>query len=350
VIDITGGKKSMVAGTFLYAAYAGIPISYVDFDKYHPEKRRPYGYSCRIGEITDPYQNFALREWERVRDLYTDYKFREARKTLKAMWSNVKVYFPDDASASVETLLTVVDCYEAWDAGDYNQAYVEAQKVPSFTPPDAVEMWGENSEWVETSGMEFIPAPRFYEDTNRFRAYVCDELARIRRLINCKEDYLSAFLRAGGLNEVVMVARLVKSPSSSAQDDVLKKIDEKGTPFIKPLFESFIQGELKWCKITWPSLSMDDWWKGEGKGIFGKDDGWETFLHRRNDLTHQYFSPPLKWAKHALAFVEANVKDFFGQPVEDLNFDTEHILWSELCELSGMRRYLPQTLRKEAKR
>lgn len=34
VVDITGGKKSMDAGAFLFAAYAGIDIAYVDFDDY----------------------------------------------------------------------------------------------------------------------------------------------------------------------------------------------------------------------------------------------------------------------------------------------------------------------------
>jgi hypothetical protein len=346
VIDITGGKKSMVAGTFLYAAYAGIPISYVDFDEYHPEKRRPYGYSCRIGEITNPYRQFALREWEQVRASYTDYKFREAQKTLEKMWPQVRGYFPDDADGYVQTMLDVFRCYEAWDAGDYNEAHAEAQKIPSFTPPDAVITW--NGEWVTISGDEFNSVRRFYEDSGRFRAYVCDELARIRRLIDCSEDYLSAFLRSGGLNEVVMVARLVKSSSPSQRDDVLRKIDEKGTPFIKPLFEGFVHGEFNWCRIAWSSISMNDWWNGTG--IFGGRDGWETFLYRRNDLTHQYYSPPPKWADDALAFVKANFEDFLGHPVDDLNINTEAIKWAELCKLSGMNRYLPPNLRKEARR
>ena len=64
VIDVTGGKKSMVSGAYLYAAYAGTRISYVDFDEYDPEYRRPYGYSCKIGGLSNPYDAFVLREWE----------------------------------------------------------------------------------------------------------------------------------------------------------------------------------------------------------------------------------------------------------------------------------------------
>jgi beta-xylosidase len=80
--------------------------------------------------------------------------------------------------------------------------------------------------------------------------------------------------------------------------------------------------------------------------MLNANNGWKTFLYRRNDLTHHYYSPPSEWAKDALAFVRANVEDFFGQSVEDLNFDTERIPWGELCELSGMKQYLPPNLRK----
>ena len=370
VIDITGGKKSMVAGAFLYAAYAGIPISYVDFDKYHPEKRRPYGYTCHIGEITNPHQDFALREWERVRDLYWDYKFREARTVLEAMWPQVQGYFPAEANASVETMLNVLRCYEAWDAGDYNRAYDEAQKIPAFTPPDAVEMWGENSEWVKTRGIEFIPAPRFYEDMECFRAYICDELARIERLIKRNEDYLSAFVRAGGLNEVVMVSRLVRRVSNANDKNALLATLEQATPRVRNLFLALLnldknlnpkkRSEINFKKFYFPGAQnpprftiqnttpMTSWWT-ETSTMFNAKNGWETFLHRRNDLTHQYYSPPLEWAEDALAFVKANIEDSFGQSVDGL-FKTERISWKELCELTGMRRYLPQNLQKEEKR
>lgn len=56
IVDITGAKKSMVAGAFLYAAFANVPVSYVDFDddKFNPEHAKPYGYACRIGRLVNP--------------------------------------------------------------------------------------------------------------------------------------------------------------------------------------------------------------------------------------------------------------------------------------------------------
>jgi len=81
-LDITGGKKSMVSGAFFFGAFAGVDISYVDFDEYDPERRMPLGYTCRIGLLANPYQTFRLRDWERVRELYQRYAFRSASALL----------------------------------------------------------------------------------------------------------------------------------------------------------------------------------------------------------------------------------------------------------------------------
>jgi hypothetical protein len=44
VLDITGAKKSMVAGAYLFGAYANVVLSYVDFDEYDEKRGKPYGY------------------------------------------------------------------------------------------------------------------------------------------------------------------------------------------------------------------------------------------------------------------------------------------------------------------
>ena len=61
VLDVTGGKKSMVAGAFLFGAFADVGVSYVDFDEYDPELRIPRGYTCRIGLLANPYHTLSPR-------------------------------------------------------------------------------------------------------------------------------------------------------------------------------------------------------------------------------------------------------------------------------------------------
>jgi hypothetical protein len=45
VVDITGAKKSMVVGAFLYAAHSDLPITYVDFDDYDKGELLPKNWA-----------------------------------------------------------------------------------------------------------------------------------------------------------------------------------------------------------------------------------------------------------------------------------------------------------------
>jgi len=371
VIDVTGGKKSMVSGAYLYAAYAGTRISYVDFDEYDPKHRRPYGYSCKIGELANPYQKFALREWERVRALYERYQFREARLLIgqdgKCKPGTVMVtmmkYLPDSQQA-IEVLVEILSCYEKWDAGLYNEAAESARSIKGnisqFEPPTAVSRL--DGKWFSTRQARFERGlPDFYEDTLGFRAYVCDELARIQRLINYNEDYRSAFLRAGSLNEIVMLARLVKLVEDVSQRKDLVEALQSKTPGAESVFEHLKKSSGKTFQIGLEKEGNDIcfsgaptiivtikeemiWWRG--LSLFDGQGSWKQFIHLRNDLAHKYYSPPRQWAEDVLAFVKANVIDFLGQ--QRINeVQTAALTWPDLCDLCGISRFLPPNLRKE---
>jgi len=360
MIDVTGGKKSMVSGAYLYAAYARARISYVDFDEYDPKHRRPYGYSCKIGELDNPYQTFALRDWERVRALYEQYQFWEARQVLASILPAMKQVMPT-AEQPIQKLSAFLEYYEKWDRGDYRGAKQAAQNLPDFEQPSAVTVLGD--QWFEISGNDFTKEPQhFYRDSPELRAYVCDELARIQRMICCNEDYRSAFLRAGGVNEIVMLARLVSLVKDSKDQNEFLDALEKRTPGANDVFKALITGkditigkDRKSCNIflgeaptlTIPHSSrMNSWWTSTC--LFNTDDGWHTFLNRRNELAHKYFSIPREWAEDALRFVQANFEDFLGCPIADLNLRVTALSWIELCDLCGLSRFLPPSLIKEA--
>jgi len=368
VIDVTGSKKSMVSGAYLYAAYAGARISYVDFDEYDPKNRRPYGYSCRIGELSNPYQTFALREWERARALYGQYQFREARTILQAMSPAMTTVMPK-SDRPIRMLQNFLEFYGRWASGDYRGAKLFAleQNLPSFEQPSAVVNLGDK--WFEISNDDFTNKPtHLYGDMDAVKVYVADELARIRRLIDYGEDYRSAFLRASGLNEIVMLARLVRLVTNPAERNALLDALDESTPGIFSVFENLMMpvgtaisiykntrrdGSIQvrfgngQTLLTTISLQapLKDWWSTIPS--FGTD-GWKKFLRIRNELAHKYFSVPQEWAENALRFVQANFEDFLGHPVEDLNLHTKALPWSELCEKCGLSRFLPPNLRKEA--
>lgn len=364
VIDVTGGKKSMVTGAFMYAAYAGARISYVDFEEYNRKCRRPYGFSCKIGELSNPYQEFALREWERVRGLYERYQFREASGVLLDSILSTMVKVIRETKEPMQLLGAFLDYYEKWDRGDYRSAKQTAidleKKAGTFKQPSAITELGDK--WYQIDGSGYANHPEgFYGDTQALQVYVYDELKRIRRLIDCNQDYRSAFLRAGGVNEIIMLARVVGFVDNAEERNSLLGALEKRTPYIWDVFKALTctgKTELSvkkdipfkgYRKKTDPDMiiprpfPMTAWWKKTS--LFNDDDGWERFLDIRNDLAHKYFSVPLEWAVDALKFAEANFEDFLGQPVSKLPLCAAALSWSELCELCGMHRFLPQNLR-----
>ncbi len=361
VIDVTGGKKSMVIGAYMYAAYAGTRISYVDFEEYDPEHRRPYGYSCKIGELANPYHEFALREWERVRALYSRYQFREASILLDAILPTMKQVMPE-TEAPILKLAAFLEYYRKWDSGDFRGAKQAASALGIFKQPSAVIVLG--GQWFETSHNDFVNKPKhFYGDLSALQAYVCDELARIKRLIDYNEDCRSAFLRAGGISEIIMLARVVRLVTNPTERVLLLDSLDKKTPPASAVFKNLIEPTGKDIKIDKerknstlffekaPTITvlhpapMNFWWKTTS--LFNTNDGWNLFLYRRNDLVHQYFSVPRQWAEDAHRFVQANFEDFLGHTIGDLNLRTSILPWYELCDLCGVSRFLPTNLRKE---
>lgn len=348
VIDVTGGKKSMVSGAYMYAAYAGTRISYVDFDEYDPEYRRPYGYTCKIGGLANPYEAFALREWERVRALYKRYQFREARQILDMEIRPAMAKWSQETIEAIKQLGHVLHFYDLWDSGNYREAHKALSTLPKFKVPVAVTELGPR--WYEFQNDQISQTPQhFYGKVGDVKVYVYDELARIKRLIKYNEDYRSAFLRAAGLNEVVLVARLVDYIDESKRTDLLNALDEQ-TPQASVLFKWLGDPPQfqKWKKIEISfkeGKKMNRWWtKGTA---YNDEEGWREFLNHRNKLAHTYFSVPRKWAEDALAFVQANVEDFWG-PIENMNVYTEALPWPELCEVTKVANFLPYNLRKEA--
>ncbi len=240
VIDVTGGKKSMVAGAFLYAAYSRHPISYVDFDDdaYNRAKGRPYGYGCKIGVLSNPVRMFGLGEWSRVRQSYEHYNFRNASDELSRLRSRMaespeeggESLFEERHLDAVDRLKAILECYDLWDNGDFAGALRKNEEIKKFcrdfSPPTTVEKLGgiwpksekeqpEGIAWdllrqhgrMEKGGKRMKGTP-FYANEALFSAYAQDEIKRIGRIVKYKADYRSALARAAALNETLIRARM----------------------------------------------------------------------------------------------------------------------------------------------
>ena len=369
VVDITGAKKSMVVGAFLYAAHSGIPITYVDFDsdKYDRNRGRPFGYGCKIREIANPYQAFALRDWERIRQLYQRYDFRGARELLtdpdKGILKVMQGHLVDQAVGSplyneqdierAHKLINILEMYESWDSGNFCGAWEKRSVITDDKLPDAIVKLG--WDWFQVTAKGIVAGPKdFYADSELLRIYAIDELHRLERLIDYNQDYRSAFLRSGGLNEVIMTARVVATIESQQLRAKFLSALQKKSPNGRRLFLELMKqpGEnLRLDKLglkgNWPEYpqiktKMSDWW--QKTNYFASWNGWEDFLTLRNTLAHRYVSVPESLARDGLQFVRANFEDFFEEKISETQVKAIIVPWTQLCELLQLN-FLPPKLR-----
>ncbi len=373
VIDITGAKKSMVAGAFLYAAYAQVPVSYVDFDDamYSVEFGRPYGCASEIRAFKNPYNVFALRNWERVRALYSTYHFSEARRLLEEEIKPVMAMLPiePDPTTAVEQLARALRCYELWDAGDFHAAHKESQELREqgmdFAPPTAVtrlaDIWphaDEDTAPEQAAGILLdqhkalaegngTPADSFFCREDCVVTYAEDELARIRRLIKFNEDYRSAFLRAASLNEVLLKARLaglwrdgkLQAPRSHLVmfESLINYATAKKMLKVLQGSPSRLQAEL----IS-DIYEIDTFWERCTLDI-------EDLIDLRNKTVHTYLSIPRSIAEAAWQVAGANLRDYRDAWATTAvpTVDTRTLPWRELCQRCGADVFLPPNLLRE---
>jgi hypothetical protein len=378
VVDITGAKKNMSAGAFLYAAYANIPITYVDTNDtaYDETRHQPYGYDSTIRILETPYQTFGLRDWEKVQNHYEQYNFRFARLLLSGdltfkesgIIDVMRNYLPDAVNPTI-LLLKILECYEQWDSGNYYQSKKTADVIMdtlnAFHPPDAIVKLGDTwPQGSDTPELKLQHPDYFYNpDSQLFQVYVFDELARIKRQIVYYQDYRSSFLSAGSLNEIIMLARVVRLFDRNDHRSTLLSYLKKGkSPRASSINKPFVtkQGqEVKLTEFGFPGNTLLDeiaminlkipFMSWQERLFSSKQPDWgeentaicDAFLHIRNKLAHQFYAPPRIWAEEALAFVTANVNDLWpgAAPVF-----TDKLPWREICKLTGLDQYLALSL------
>lgn len=399
VLDITGGKKSMVAGAFLFGAFANVSISYVDFDEYDPQSRAPRGYTCRIGMLQNPYETFRLRDWERARELYNRYMFRNAGTVLDQIIPSMGGWFSEDEIRATNTLREVMIMYELWDNGDYCGALntyggFKSKLNGSLQLPTAVEVLGKNGYWPRgEKAQDLLPQlellehgdagrPSLYIDVEKFLVYVWDELAKVERLIKYNEDYRSALLRAVGLTEVLLRARLLilvhlgkvevaikPNPNQPPQYRSWGEIEEqlkqsvkeqiikedsvyRLIPALRYLADGSSDDRRKRTKLTCQigANESEVWLRRASSAPRWDVDG--AFLNSlneikdlRNKAIHTYLSVPRSIAETSFEVARKSLGEFAERwtvlmPHTEVKVQTDHMEWTELCRACGIT-FLP---------
>lgn len=393
VVDITGAKKSMVSGAYLFSSYTNTPVAYINYGEYSEECGKPYGYTCKPEELKNPLELFKLHEWGRVRQLYEHYAFQRAKDLTKDIKDGTELFLDCDESTSIDVLIGWLEFYSLWDEGDYrgsldkwNDMFGDAGcTTMDVHCPTAVarlgKIWPSKDNFKEVDsilkefeGLRGIKKSIYLKD-EEFSLYANDELEKIKRLIKYNEDYRSALLRAAGLNEVLLKARIARlwvqnkfvvemNGGQLTREDIknndkynayLSKIDrellgvgatylhmallwnkDKGDKYAITLYKLKEFGDMVKAHRSVDGLTLNEFWKPlkKPKG-FGLPDG---VFQYRNKAIHFCLTISKEIADVAVAMAKNNLEDFQENWIDATlvveNYET--MGWDELCDVSGI--------------
>jgi hypothetical protein len=426
LLDITGAKKSFTAGAYLFAAFSGLPVSYVDFEPedYDPDRRQPRDFHVRFHVLKNPYQIFALRDWERLRLNYTRHNYRlagEIAEDILHRTSNDPAQLLDATQReAIQKLVAVCRALEAWETGDYFQARALGQTIAGFRIPFAARQLAADWHHVDPELMpnEMLSklfkrglkletgeetqdtlgdwGKSLYASPAKVMIYALDEIARIHRLHHNRGDYRSAYLRAAGLYEVLIMARIVGAWRHG--DFVVVDEKEQTVDYLKVIPNALMacightkhtpkhEGQvsvtsaralipiLRWSKkdaanrelryanyrMYIPERQMEKFWNyakdfdadlNEVESVNAaeliKDIG--AFSDVRNKVVHTFLSIPADLSKAALRLARANLREYHQNWARIWVTSVPKTLasiqtWAKICTLCGLD-FLPPNLK-----
>lgn len=188
VLDITGGKKSMIAGAFLAAAHLGVMTAYVDFERYDRVLRRPVPGTLRPGRLRDPASLFQLRRERQLGDALDAGRYEEAEALAgelaeAAAAPEVREVLEraeaERHQARVLALGEAATAYRLWSDGFYADALGAISARPWLPLPPTVALLG--TEWPGQEDqqqriIDSLDEARVFADPTVPLAYLVDVL------------------------------------------------------------------------------------------------------------------------------------------------------------------------------
>ncbi|MBX3055860.1 MAG: hypothetical protein KF770_05240 [Anaerolineae bacterium] len=325
VVDITGAKKTMVAGAFMLAAYSHAQICYVDTDRHYTG--RPYGYSCHFRTVSNPIKALALQTWDKVGKLYDQYDFAGALNLL-----------PDhETFPQIADLRCFLSMCQDWESRQLQSAWESADKLPDHLKryiPLAVK---ELHQYMPQSG-ETALKPDLFADAPTVVIYAYDELYRVQRLKSMRGAYRDAFSRAYAIYETLFTARLVSlfrncELDTSSLNTHLQSSDENWQSIVMTLLikmQSYKAREIlqgRKAKTRDGRYQIETKWNRQSgsPGFLPLELSPKELKDKRNDITHSY-----------MPVTKDDVNDIIRLTL--LNFDNYLKEWATPSNLEGLER------------
>lgn len=366
VVDITGAKKTMVAGAYLFAAQTNTLISYVDFDRWDNKQGKPYGYSCRIGEVSNPLRDWAVEAWQRVRTHYNERNFTAALAALAT------IKLADEFKAAIDLLRQFLSVCAAWDIGDLRAAKEQMVNLPAKLKeamPIAIEKLG--GYWPDQRQPASVNE-QFLLNPRDLLIYSCDELAKAQRLVGRKvrPDNRSAFARAYAVYETMIKARVLILFTNNMLSGSRKSRNSATPPrvLITDEIKTFVLGKM----LTSGARNLLNLETGQRKLDQGRiiieavpnalsvdrpteftEEEEDELRSQRNLLTHTYVPVTTDQASRAIAYAQAYQREYaknWGKEIDSTFTPPEELCkdafdvpdWEKVKELCGLDFLLPE--------
>ncbi len=193
VVDITGGRKPMVAAAFLAAIELDLETSYVaaEFD---PEVPWVKPGTMRLREFVDPGAALALRRRREVRRAVEDRRFDDAEKLLDEMLEELQSapeeYQAYAGIAEVQDTRKLVAALAAWS----HARYAKAMEGLGEEAPESVKALGARWEELRRGGPRSL-ARNLLDAPELHARYLLDALRWLRRQdgFPARDRFLRAF-------------------------------------------------------------------------------------------------------------------------------------------------------------
>lgn len=116
LIDITGGKKSMVGGAAIAGNLLGIDTGYIDSTEYLPELRMPKPGTEFPNILKNPFYVFGDIELDKAKEAFNHYDFKRCLEILAELDQRIEDIW------GIRKLKALAEIYQAFDAFNFLEA------------------------------------------------------------------------------------------------------------------------------------------------------------------------------------------------------------------------------------
>lgn len=175
VLDITGGKKSMIAGAAMAAALLDLKVCYVDSNEYLPVARRPKPGTEYLLVLPNPFATLGEIKLSKAIELFNRAEYELSSRIFVEVIEGLQGLIASNIYLRTEVFHDLSIVYQKWDSFDFKGAVVPLRRVVSKLEkgffPDLVAYYTKIKHQIEI--LEVLS--RNQEEEDKFRNLILNK-------------------------------------------------------------------------------------------------------------------------------------------------------------------------------